>query len=210
MRNVFISLIFAASLTLMSCTGGTGSGSSGKNSPSTTDGSGKSKDDGTHVITGDLTLHGTTRSISFPAKVTATEDSLSLTSTFPIDRTEFGIAFDPTKVNKEVTIKVAVKVPRKGTDSGKITPENSKMEFVGSKKEGKHDGGFKEFSGSIKPADSDITKSTIIVEINTDSMWTDDDDKMKKLTGHLKSPDFFDIKKYPTATFLSKEIKAEK
>src|SRR5438128_11524592 len=66
------------------------------------------------------------------------------------------------------------------------------------------------FSGSIKPLNVDITNSTINVEIDIDSMWTDDDGKKNMLTPHLKSPDFFDAKKYPTATFVSKEIKAEK
>jgi polyisoprenoid-binding protein YceI len=94
--------------------------------------------------------------------------------------------------------------------AGAITPEGSKIEFVGSAPDHKHDGGFKKFSGSVKPAGDDVTKSTINVEIDIDSIWTDDDDKLKKLTPHLKSPDFFDAKKYPTATFVSKEIKAEK
>jgi polyisoprenoid-binding protein YceI len=102
------------------------------------------------------------------------------------------------------------KVPPAAAGSAAITPENTKIEFVGSKAGGKHDGGFKAFSGSIKPSDADITKSRIAVTIDTDSIWTDDDDKMRKLTGHLKSPDFFDVKKYPKAEFVSKEIKAEK
>jgi len=90
---------------------------------------------------------------------------------------------------------------------GAITPENSKIEFIGSKPEGKHNGGFKSFSGSVKPADADITKSTITAKIDTDSIYTDAD---PKLGVHLRSPDFFDAKKYPEATFTSKEIKAEK
>ncbi|HKI36585.1 MAG TPA: YceI family protein [Gemmataceae bacterium] len=210
MRNVFVTLILAASLAVPGCTGGNGSGSSGKTSPTTTDGSGKPKDDSTHVITGDLTLHGTTKSISFPAKVTGTEDALTLNGTFTIDRTDFGINFNPAQVNKEVMIKVSVKVGRKGADAGAITPENTKIDFIGSKKEGMHDGGFKAFSGSIKPMDTDVTKSTITVEIDTDSIWTDDDEKTKKLTTHLKGPDFFDVKKHPKASFVSKEIKAAK
>ena len=36
------------------------------------------------------------------------------------------------------------------------------------------------------------------------STWSDND----KLTGHLKSPDFFDVAKFPTITFKSKSIAA--
>jgi polyisoprenoid-binding protein YceI len=96
------------------------------------------------------------------------------------------------------------------SSGGAITPENSKIEFLGAAPDHQHDGGFKKFSGSLKPSDGDITKATLNVEIDLNSMWTDDDDKKKALTPHLKSPDFFDTTKYPTAKFVSKEIKAEK
>jgi polyisoprenoid-binding protein YceI len=92
-----------------------------------------------------------------------------------------------------------------------ITPENTKIEFVGTKNDGqganKHDGGFKTFTGSVRPIDGDIAKATINVEITTASLWTNAD---PKLGDHLKTPDFFDVKQFPTATFTSKEIKAEK
>lgn len=90
-------------------------------------------------------------------------------------------------------------------NAGAITPDNTKIEFVGTKPGGKHDGGFKSFSGSIKPVDGDITKSTISVKIDTESLWADN----PMLTNHLKSPDFFDVKKYPEASFTSTSIKAE-
>jgi polyisoprenoid-binding protein YceI len=96
--------------------------------------------------------------------------------------------------------------------SGAITPENTKIDFHGAAPppppNHEHDGGFKKFSGSVKPiADGDITKATINIEIDINSIWTNAD---PKLGDHLKSPDFFDAKQYPKATFVSKEIKAEK
>src|SRR6516225_6580398 len=47
----------------------------------------------------------------------------------------------------------------KGGASGAITPENTKIDFIGTKPEGKHDGGFKKFTGNLKLVDGDITKS---------------------------------------------------
>jgi polyisoprenoid-binding protein YceI len=105
--------------------------------------------------------------------------------------------------------------PTAADSGGAITPENTKIDFHAAAPppppKHEHDGGFKKFSGSVKPiADGDITKAKINIEIDIDSIWTDDDGKRNMLTSHLKSPDFFDAKKYPKATFVSKEIKAEK
>jgi polyisoprenoid-binding protein YceI len=94
------------------------------------------------------------------------------------------------------------------TGGGAINPENTKITFVGTKENGekKHDGGFKAFSGTLTPIPGDVTASTISVEIDTDSLYSDN----PKLTGHLKSPDFFEVKKHPKASFVSTAIKAEK
>ena len=73
---------------------------------------------------------------------------------------------------------------------------DSKIDFVGSKVTGKHDGGFRKFSGVIKVADGKVTGASEI-KIDMTSTWSDTD----RLTGHLKSPDFFDIQKFPVSTF---------
>ncbi|GAA4456252.1 YceI family protein [Rurimicrobium arvi] len=77
----------------------------------------------------------------------------------------------------------------------------SRVEFVGTKPVGKHHGiiGVKEGSVSV---DADMIKSgKIVMDLNT--LRTDDQDSTgnAKLTGHLMSPDFFDVAKYPTADF---------
>jgi polyisoprenoid-binding protein YceI len=82
-------------------------------------------------------------------------------------------------------------------------PETSKIEFTGSKVTGKHDGGFKEFSGQLRVADGRLADSGIQVEIITDSLWSDSE----RLTGHLKNQDFFEVETYPTAAFQSTAIK---
>ena len=83
-----------------------------------------------------------------------------------------------------------------------ISPENSKVEFTGSKVTGKHDGGFKAFTGTIDLVNNKPEESKVSVDIDTNSIFSDDD----KLTGHLKSADFFEVEKYPKATFVSTKI----
>ena len=83
-----------------------------------------------------------------------------------------------------------------------ISPETSKVEFTGSKVTGKHDGGFKVFKGTIDLVNNKPEDSKVSVDIETNSIFSDDD----KLTGHLKSADFFEVEKYPKATFVSTKI----
>lgn len=77
-----------------------------------------------------------------------------------------------------------------------FTPE-SKIEFTGSKVTGKHDGGFKSFTGHFTVKDGAPVGNDHKVVIDMTSTWSDDE----KLTGHLKSPDFFDVEKFPQTTF---------
>jgi polyisoprenoid-binding protein YceI len=89
--------------------------------------------------------------------------------------------------------------------AGALTPDNTTITWVGTKKQGKHDGGFRTFAGTIKPANGDLTAATIAIDIDTTSLYADN----PKLTNHLKSPDFFEVKKYPKASFVSTGIKAD-
>ncbi len=63
--------------------------------------------DGKVNITGDLTMLGETKSITFPATV-STDGGLTLGSDFTIDRTEFGMNFGVENVEKEVKMTVTV------------------------------------------------------------------------------------------------------
>ena len=83
-------------------------------------------------------------------------------------------------------------------DTYKLTAENTKVEFTGTKKDGKHTGGFKMISGTVTH-DKDWA---IEVTIDTTSIFSDDE----KLTGHLKGGDFFNVKDNPTAKFVTTKI----
>src|SRR5262245_54739582 len=86
----------------------------------------------------------------------------------------------------------------------KVAPTTSKIEFIGSKANGRHTGGFRGFTGTVEPPGADLAGAKITIEITTASIYTD----TPKLTNHLKSGDFFDINKHPKATFKSTAIKA--
>ena len=98
---------------------------------------------------------------------------------------------------------VAKAAAAQGTVKYAFDQSSSKVEFVGSKVTGKHDGGFGAFKGTVDVVDGAPEKSKVDVQIDTDSITTD----TAQLTGHLKSPDFFDTAKNPKATFVSTEIK---
>jgi polyisoprenoid-binding protein YceI len=84
-----------------------------------------------------------------------------------------------------------------------ITPANTKIEFVGSNPKEAHQGSFKNFTGQLDFVTGKPESSRVTIDIDMTSVQTDAD----KLTEHLKSPDFFDVAKFPKATFVSTEIK---
>ncbi|MFL5322173.1 MAG: YceI family protein [Myxococcaceae bacterium] len=63
-------------------------------------------------------------------------------------------------------------------------------------------GEFRKVSGKIDLDDKDVTKSTVDATIDATSIDTNE----PKRDGHLKSPDFFDVEKYPTITFKSTKV----
>jgi polyisoprenoid-binding protein YceI len=85
-----------------------------------------------------------------------------------------------------------------------ISPENSKVEFVAAKVTRSHQGSFKQFAGKIDLAPNNIPDSRVTIDIDTGSVVTDE----PALTAHLKTADFFDVAKYPKATFVSTKMES--
>jgi len=90
------------------------------------------------------------------------------------------------------------------TETAILNPTNTKLEWKGSKVTGSHIGTFGKFSGSIEGQGADATKARITVDIDVGSITSDQD----KLTGHLKSAQFFDVANHPKAKFVSTAITA--
>jgi polyisoprenoid-binding protein YceI len=66
-------------------------------------------------------------------------------------------------------------------------------------------GRFNDFSGSFT-LDADPTKCSFNLDIKSTSVDTNN----KKRDDHLRSPDFFNVKQYPSITFKSTAVKAVK
>lgn len=70
--------------------------------------------DATHTITGNLTLKGVSKSISFPAKLSVTENKIVADANFNIDRTQWGLVYgnDQNLGDKFIkpTVNIAIKL----------------------------------------------------------------------------------------------------
>jgi polyisoprenoid-binding protein YceI len=124
---------------------------------------------------------------------------------------------DPAKDAPKATVQTAAAPAAKPATAGATMPASvagaetlaldtttSTVGFVGSKVTGKHDGTFGKVSGTITLAGGKAEGGKIVIDVDVSSLKTD----QEKLDGHLKSADFFDVAKFPSAKFTSTEIKA--
>ncbi len=87
-----------------------------------------------------------------------------------------------------------------------LSPENSKVEFVGTHVGDDPKprlGGFAKFSGKLEMSEDGTKVKSLNLDFDTTSLWTQ---LGGKLTDHLKTADFLDIEKYPTANFASSRV----
>ncbi len=109
-----------------------------------------------------------------------------------------------TEVAKAPAPSEAAVAPAAGGESLAITSDNSKIGFVGSKVTGSHEGGFSKFTGTLQLNPAKLEASSLSLDIDMSSVFTDSE----KLTGHLKTGDFFLVEQFPSAKFVSSEVKA--
>jgi len=117
----------------------------------------------------------------------------------------YGCAKNPAEDVPKADVSSATNSPTTASAAGKtfaFSPGSSSVEFVGSKVTGRHNGGFRKFAGELRVENGKIADTGNKVVIDTTSLFADND----RLTGHLKSKDFFDVTKYPTATFETTSI----
>ncbi len=83
----------------------------------------------------------------------------------------------------------------------------STIGFVGAKVTDDHEGKFTDFTGNaeVAAAAGGDTVSALSFSVKTTSIEVEP----QKLEDHLRSPDFFDVEKFPTASFESTSITAK-
>lgn len=105
-------------------------------------------------------------------------------------------------VSSETNATEASTAPEAGEKVYAAGPSSGTIDFLGSKVTGSHNGGFKNFAAEFRAKDGKLVGSGNKVVIDMTSTWSDND----RLTGHLKSPDFFNAAQFPTATFVSSAV----
>ncbi len=80
-----------------------------------------------------------------------------------------------------------------------LTGQNTTIQFIGTKPNGKHEGGFKNVTGAALGTNTGLK---IELDIDMDSIYTDN----ATLTNHLKGVDFFNVKANPKAHFVTSKI----
>ena len=86
--------------------------------------------------------------------------------------------------------------------------QSSLLNYEGSKPTGKHNGVVSFKSGTIAFENGLITSGTVVFDMNTIDDKSTDGEMKGKLESHLKSPDFFDVAKFPEAKFELTGMKA--
>ena len=96
--------------------------------------------------------------------------------------------------------------PSTGVTTWTIDPAHSNVEFAV-----KHlmiatvKGRFSDVKGTVSYNDANPAASKIDIEIGTGSV----DTRAEQRDAHLRSPDFFDVERFPTMTFNSKRIEGD-
>jgi polyisoprenoid-binding protein YceI len=111
-------------------------------------------------------------------------------------------ASDAPKAAVSEAAPAAAEAPPASHERLAISSAESKVRFVGSKVTGSHDGGFERFTGTLHLDARRLEASRLEVDIDMNSVWADNE----RLTGHLKSGDFFLVSEHPAARFVSTSI----
>lgn len=87
-----------------------------------------------------------------------------------------------------------------------IKSEKSKVEWIGKKVTGQHNGEIKIAKGELMASNGLVNGGTIAIDMNSITCLDLQGEWAEKLIGHLKSDDFFSVDKYPLSTFTIKSV----
>lgn len=83
----------------------------------------------------------------------------------------------------------------------------SQVIWNGRKPTGEHHGTIDIEEGSIQLKEDEVVGGLINIDLTAIAVQDLEGEDRQKLTGHLKSPDFFYVEKYPTAKFVITSVK---
>ena len=89
-----------------------------------------------------------------------------------------------------------------------VDTEKSSIAWVGKKVLGQHNGTVNIKSGELEYAEGRLSGGTFEIDMATIACLDLDGGMRGKLEGHLKSPDFFDVANFPTASFTITNVTA--
>jgi len=94
-----------------------------------------------------------------------------------------------------------------GADKYEVDATQSMIEWIGYKPTGQHNGTLNIKSGALYLVDNTPVGGEFVIDMNSLRVLDLEDPEWNgKLTGHLRSPDFFDVDKNPEAKFVITQI----
>lgn len=99
-----------------------------------------------------------------------------------------------------VTVSVSAQTTKK------VNVQKSKVEWLGKKVTGKHNGTIDLKEGALVFKKKKLVGGTFVVDMTSINTTDLTGDYKGKLDGHLKSDDFFGVEKFPTATLVFKTL----
>ncbi|UIR57176.1 YceI family protein [Sphingobacterium sp. SRCM116780] len=91
-------------------------------------------------------------------------------------------------------------------DAFQVDAAQSKVVWTGTKVTGKHTGTIAIKSGSLTADKGVLTGGTFALDLNTITSTDLEGEYKEKLNSHLKAADFFDVAKFPEATFVITKV----
>jgi polyisoprenoid-binding protein YceI len=113
----------------------------------------------------------------------------------------FALIFSSVTINAQKSTKAAA------LKKLSVNTTDSKVNWIGKKPAGEHTGYVKFSGGEIVLNKNEITGGFFIIDLKSiTDLDLKDEGMNSKLVGHLKSADFFDVEKYPTAKFVITKV----
>jgi polyisoprenoid-binding protein YceI len=94
--------------------------------------------------------------------------------------------------------------------AGNVDVKKSVVKWEGSKVTGKHFGKVFIKDGDVKMTKGKLTSGDIVVDLSNFTVEDLEGEWAEKFLGHMKSADFFEISKYPTAKLKIKKVEGNK